>query len=69
MGAKQTGLAGWAQVWYPSVDAEVQPQVWMLGSEVRPLRFMFSGYSFVAVELGCCSDIFLGSQVLTPCWI
>lgn len=65
MGAEQAGLAGW----YPSVDAEAQPQVWMLGSEVRPVRFKFSGYFFVAIEPGCCSDIFPGSQVLTPCWV
>lgn len=63
----QAGLAGWAHVGYPSIDAEAQPQVWMPGSEVRPLRFMFSEYFFVAVEPGCCSDIFPGSQVLIPC--
>lgn len=43
MGAEQAGLAGWAHVGYSSVDAEAQPQVWMLSTEVRPLRFMFSG--------------------------
>lgn len=47
-------------------DAEgAQRQAWVLGRQTGPGRFTFSGYYFIAVEPGCCSDIFPGSRVLT----